>query len=163
SYRPESVRLTARAEGEGFVLTGKKMFVRDADAATAFLVAGRTEEGETEGPGDRGAAGMGGTRPLSSASAPGAGTGRGGVAVSVVGACGRVLESCTEYAKQRVQFGRPIGSFQAIQHKLAVMATENDGARLLAYRALWTLAEGLGAERLVAMAKAFGDETGHRT
>ena len=56
---------------------------------------------------------------------------------------------------QRTQFGRPIGSFQAIQHHCANMATDVEGSKFITYQAAWRLSEGLPADREVAMAKAW--------
>ena len=67
----------------------------------------------------------------------------------------QVLDMTVEYAKQRTQFGRPIGSFQAIQHHCANMATDVEGSRYITYQAAWRLSEGLPARREVAMAKAW--------
>ena len=67
----------------------------------------------------------------------------------------QVLDMTVEYVKQRTQFGRPIGSFQAIQHHCANMATDVEGSRYITYQAAWRLSEGLPAEREVAMAKAW--------
>ena len=75
--------------------------------------------------------------------------------MEMLGGAEAVLEMTTEYAKQRVQFGRPIGSFQAIQHHCAGMATEVECSRYVAYQAAWRLAEGLPAAREVSMAKAW--------
>jgi len=66
------------------------------------------------------------------------------------------------YAKERVQFDRPIGSFQAIQHHCANMALDVDAARLLAYQAAWKLSEGLPCAVEVAMAKAWASEACRR-
>jgi alkylation response protein AidB-like acyl-CoA dehydrogenase len=76
------------------------------------------------------------------------------LSVWMVGGAARVLETTVDYAKQREQFGRPIGSFQAIQHKCANMRVECDSARFLAFQAAWRLAEGLSCEREISMAKA---------
>src|SRR6478672_1459266 len=66
------------------------------------------------------------------------------------------LRDQRHYAKELVQFGRPIGSFQAIQHKAADMVTDVDGARFIMYRAAWAVAEGEpDAEMQVSMAKAW--------
>ena len=73
-----------------------------------------------------------------------------------------VLDMTVEYAKQRTQFGRPIGTFQAIQHHCANMATDVEGAKFITYQAAWKLSEGLPAEREVAMAKAWGSEAYRR-
>lgn len=72
----------------------------------------------------------------------------------IIGGAERVLEMTIEYAKQRVQFDRPIGSFQAIQHYCADMAIDVLGCSLLTYKAAWCLSKGLPASREVAMAKA---------
>jgi alkylation response protein AidB-like acyl-CoA dehydrogenase len=67
-----------------------------------------------------------------------------------------VLETATDYAKERVQFGRPIGSFQAIQHKLADMAVEVEGSTSITYYAAWAITENDPAKTLAAsMAKAW--------
>jgi alkylation response protein AidB-like acyl-CoA dehydrogenase len=71
------------------------------------------------------------------------------------GGLDRVLELTVEYVKGRQQFGRPIGSFQAVQHALADMATALEGARYATYQAAWRLARGLPAAREVAVAKAW--------
>jgi alkylation response protein AidB-like acyl-CoA dehydrogenase len=65
----------------------------------------------------------------------------------------------TDFAKQRVQFGRPIGSFQAIQHYLAQMVTEIVGAETTALYAAWTLDQGLPAREIVAKAKVLAGDT----
>lgn len=73
----------------------------------------------------------------------------------MVGGAQRVLEMSVAYAHDRVQFGRPIGTFQAIQHHCANMAVDVDGSRFIAYEAIWRLGEGLEAATEVAMAKAW--------
>jgi alkylation response protein AidB-like acyl-CoA dehydrogenase len=70
-----------------------------------------------------------------------------------------VVDLASAYAKERVQFGKPIGDFQAIAHMLADMQTEVDAARLLAYNAAGRVSRGLDALREVSMAKLFGSET----
>jgi alkylation response protein AidB-like acyl-CoA dehydrogenase len=72
-----------------------------------------------------------------------------------VGAGQYVFEITVEYAKNRVQFGRPIGSFQALQHKIADMATDIDGSRLITHYAAWKQATGADAHADIARAKAF--------
>ena len=88
----------------------------------------------------------------------------------MVGSGQQVLDMTVEYVKQRVQFGRPIGSFQAIQHHCANMATDVEGSRYITNQAAWRLSEGLPAEREVAMAKAWVSDairrvcaTGHQS
>lgn len=73
----------------------------------------------------------------------------------MVGGALAILEMSVEYAKERVAFGRPIGSFQALQHKMANMLIEIDGAWLLTYQAAWLIEEGFPCARQVAMAKAW--------
>ena len=72
----------------------------------------------------------------------------------IAGASAAAHEISLEYAKQRVAFGRPIGAFQAIQHKLVQMQADLDGTWLATYHAAWRLDEGLPADYEVAVAKA---------
>ena len=88
-----------------------------------------------------------------------------------VGCADRAHELSVTYAKERVQFDRPIGGFQAIAHPLATCATEIAGARTLVYEAAWARdAAQPEATRLAAMAKQYADEAarnattvGHQT
>lgn len=73
----------------------------------------------------------------------------------MVGGADRVLETTADYVKERHQFGRPIGTFQAVQHHVADMATSVEAGRWATHQALWRLAEGLPAAREVAIAKAW--------
>lgn len=77
---------------------------------------------------------------------------------ALVGIMQTVLEMTVNYAKERRQFGRPIGSFQVIQHHCASMATDVDGSRFSTYQAAWRLSEGLPAAKEVAVAKAWTGE-----
>jgi alkylation response protein AidB-like acyl-CoA dehydrogenase len=76
--------------------------------------------------------------------------------LQLIGIAGKVLDIAVAYAAQRVQFGKPIGSFQAIKHKCADMAVAIDAGRSAAYFAAWAVAES-PAERAcaTAMAKSF--------
>jgi alkylation response protein AidB-like acyl-CoA dehydrogenase len=76
----------------------------------------------------------------------------------IVGVGRHVLDSTVEYMKIRFQFERPIGSFQAVWHHCANMATDVDGARYLSYDAIWRLSEGLPATKALSMAKSWGTE-----
>ena len=79
--------------------------------------------------------------------------------VEMTGGADAVLEMTVEYVKNRVQFGRPVGSFQAVQHHCANMATDVEGIRLVAYQAAWRIAEGpltgQQAVQEVALAKSW--------
>ncbi|MBE3556734.1 MAG: acyl-CoA/acyl-ACP dehydrogenase [Firmicutes bacterium] len=78
--------------------------------------------------------------------------------LEMVGGAQRVLEMTVDHVRTREQFGRPIGSFQAVQHHVANMAIAVDGARLASYQALWRVANDLSATREVAIAKAWSGE-----
>ena len=82
--------------------------------------------------------------------------------LDMVGAATAVLEMAVAYAGERQQFGRKIGSFQAVQHHASNMAVDVEAARLITYQAAWKLAEGLDAELEVAMAKAWTSEAYRR-
>jgi alkylation response protein AidB-like acyl-CoA dehydrogenase len=75
-----------------------------------------------------------------------------------LGAGYAVLEDAVEYAKERVQFGRPIGKFQAVRMMLAESATELEAARWLVYRAAWLVDQGKMPIREASMAKLFASE-----
>ena len=78
------------------------------------------------------------------------------LANEMVGGAQKVLEMSVEYAKVRVQFGRPIGSFQAIKHKCADMLLEVESAKSAAYYAAWAAAEDNDELPVVAsLAKAY--------
>ena len=85
-----------------------------------------------------------------------------GKCCEMVGNTQRVLEMTVDYAKERKQFDRPIGSFQVIQHYCADMATDVDGARFSTYQAAWMLSEGLPCTKEVAIAKAWMGEACQR-
>lgn len=82
-----------------------------------------------------------------------------GLCAYMVGAAERVHELATGFAKDRVQFGRPIGSFQSVQHYLAQSIIEITGADTMTYYAAWLLDQGLPARETVAKAKAFAGDT----
>ncbi|GAB4261697.1 MAG: acyl-CoA dehydrogenase AcdA [Deferrisomatales bacterium] len=85
--------------------------------------------------------------------------GRIGIAAQAVGIARGAMEHAVAYSKERVQFGKPISAFQAIQWKLADMATEIDAARLLTLRAAWMKDQGFknyGTQS--AMAKLFASD-----
>jgi short/branched chain acyl-CoA dehydrogenase len=84
--------------------------------------------------------------------------GRISVAALSLGLAEACLEVALEYAKQRRQFGRPISQFQAIQFKLADMATAAENARLLTYQAAWLYDQGREYAREAAMAKLYASD-----
>jgi alkylation response protein AidB-like acyl-CoA dehydrogenase len=177
------ITLTATAGDGGWTLDGHKSYVLDAGTAGLILVAARTEAGIGLFAVEAGAPGLV-TSELSTmdltrkqgrielASVParllGAEGGAwpalarvldlaaAGLAAEQAGGAGRVLEIAVEYAKTRYQFGRPIGSFQAIKHKCADMLVAVEAARSAAYYALWA-ADGADDELAAAasMAKAY--------
>jgi butyryl-CoA dehydrogenase len=85
--------------------------------------------------------------------------GRIGIAAQAVGIAQAVLEEALRYSQQRVQFGRPISDFQAIQWMLADIATEVEAARLLLHRAAWAEERRDRFTREAAIAKLFASET----
>jgi alkylation response protein AidB-like acyl-CoA dehydrogenase len=195
-FDAEGVELTAKKEGNDYVLNGTKLFIPDAHVADLLVVVARTG-----GKGDDGISLF-----LVDAKSPGISTevlktiaadkqcevkfdnvkvpaanllgqeGKGWEimkrvmlkatcmeAAYLVGLAQMDFEISVNYAKERVQFGRPIGSFQAIQHKAADMVTDVDGARFIMYRAAWSVAEGEpDAEMQVSMAKAWVSDATRR-
>lgn len=81
------------------------------------------------------------------------------IAASCVGAAGRVLDDSVAYAKEREQFNRPIFKFQAMQHKLADMATTVDSMRWMTYHAAWMKAAGMSCFKEVCMSKLYCSES----
>jgi alkylation response protein AidB-like acyl-CoA dehydrogenase len=88
--------------------------------------------------------------------------GRIGIAAQALGIAQAAYETARAYALERRQFGKPIAEFQAIQWKLADMATEIDAARLLVYRAAWLKQEGRPHTEEGAKAKLFASEVARR-
>jgi alkylation response protein AidB-like acyl-CoA dehydrogenase len=184
TYEPEAVASAFSVPGR---FTGRKLFVRDAHVADALLVAVREPAGLSVLvlPPDRAGiarlplASVGDERlfevtfqtvevgpddrlgPAGGAGAALAAALRAGAlarAAEAVGAAQRVLELTVEHAKTRVQGGRPIGGYQAIQHACADLVRDVDTARGLLHAAAWRTAEGLPAAADVAMAKAYAGE-----
>jgi alkylation response protein AidB-like acyl-CoA dehydrogenase len=176
----------AARETGGWRLEGSVEFVVDGHVADVLLVVARTTDGlglfrvEGDAPGLRRTAlpALDLTRKLSRldlSGAPGAQISAGELSAALdgvlaltlaalcaeqVGGAQRCLETATEYAKTRLQFGRPIGSYQAIKHKCADMLVEVEFARSAAYHAAFRAAEQDHAEVLAAahMAKAYCSE-----
>jgi len=162
------ITMQATASGDGHTLDGTKMYVLDGATADIIIVAARTAAGvslfqvATDAPGltRTSLSTMDQTRKqakLDFADTPAKliGTDGGGWAVlsqmldlaavalaaEQVGGAQMCLDMAVEYAKVRVQFGRPIGSFQAIKHKCADMLLEVESAKSAAYYAGWCAAE----------------------
>ncbi|MCL4422283.1 MAG: acyl-CoA/acyl-ACP dehydrogenase [Actinobacteria bacterium] len=182
----DSVTLAATKAGDGWTLDGHKMYVIDGHTAGLIVVVARTSEGLTLFAVEGDAPGLTRT-PLATmdqtrkqariefSSTPARLVGvEGGAAGAVsktldlgavalaaeqVGGAQRCLDMSVEYAKTRVQFGRPIGSFQAIKHKCADMLLEVESARSAAYYAGWTAAEDSDELPVVAcLAKSYCSE-----
>jgi alkylation response protein AidB-like acyl-CoA dehydrogenase len=84
-----------------------------------------------------------------------------GLCAEIVGTAQRALDMSVDYAKTRVQFGKPIGSFQAIKHKCVDMMVAVENARSLTYYACWTVDERVSeAATAVPMAKAYASDMG---
>jgi len=180
------IELAATKKGEGWELNGHKMFVIDGHVANLVVVAARTAAGVTlfavsgDAPGLTRTAlpTMDQTRKqarleFSSTPATLIGTDGGAepglsktldlaavaLAAEQVGGAQHVLDASVEYAKTRIQFGRPIGSFQAIKHKCADMLLEVESAKSAAYYAAWAAAEDSDELPVVAsLAKSYCSE-----
>ncbi|MEU3985745.1 acyl-CoA dehydrogenase family protein [Streptomyces sp. NPDC026672] len=183
-WSEDGITLEAVATADGvWRLTGEKHYVLDGHVADVVLVVARTRAGVSLFAAERDTAGlvatpvatMDGTRKLARLSldrVPARLIGTEGegwpavarmldlaavaLAAEQVGGAQRVLEMAVEYAKLRVQFGRPIGSFQAIKHKCADMLLAVESARAAAYHASWAVAEGNDEEvpTLASLAKS---------
>ena len=80
----------------------------------------------------------------------------------MVGGAQQVLEMSADYAKERMVFGRPLGSFPVIHHYIANIMMDVDGCRFLTYEAAWKLSEGLPCAMEIAMAKAWTSDAYRR-
>jgi alkylation response protein AidB-like acyl-CoA dehydrogenase len=182
----------ATPEGEGFSISGTKLFVADAHVAELMVVAARTKEAGNKSFGislflvDRNSPGvsvtllktMDQTRKQCEVVFDHVRVGRDrlvgmvdmgwpilqkvlnlatvSLCAEMVGGAQRVLDLSVAYAKERVQFGRPIGSFQAIKHKCAEMMLQVESAKSAAYYAAWAVDEDVPEAPLaVSMAKAY--------
>ncbi|MDA8038394.1 MAG: acyl-CoA/acyl-ACP dehydrogenase [Actinomycetota bacterium] len=182
----DSIELEAAASGGSWSLSGTKSYVIDGHTASLVLVAARTAsgislfavDGDADGLTRAPLATMDQTRKqarLELSATPGRLIGEEGafapvlaktldlaavaLAAEQVGGAQRVLEMSVEYAKTRIQFGRPIGSFQAIKHKCADMLLEVESAKSAAYYAAWAAAEDNDELPVTAcLAKAYCSE-----
>jgi len=87
---------------------------------------------------------------------------RAGMAIMATGVSQAAVDASIQYARERNQFGKPIGSFQMIQGMIADMIADTEATRLLAYRALYRIDKGLRARLESSLAKAFGCEAAVR-
>jgi alkylation response protein AidB-like acyl-CoA dehydrogenase len=87
---------------------------------------------------------------------------RAGMAIGSVGMAQAAIDASVRYAKERIQFGKPIGSFQLIQEMIADMVAETEAARLLAYRAHSLLDKKVRCDRETSMAKFYATEAAVR-
>ena len=85
------------------------------------------------------------------------------LAASAVGGADRCLMETVEYAKERVQFDKPLGAFQALAHYMADASTNIEGGRVLVHEAAWNDAQGRSISRFAPMAKLFCCETYRET
>ncbi len=89
--------------------------------------------------------------------------GRIGIGAQMVGLARGALDHCLQYTTERVQFGKPIASFQGVQFQLAQCATENEAARLMVYNAARLKDAGRRFVKEAAMAKLFASQVAERT
>jgi alkylation response protein AidB-like acyl-CoA dehydrogenase len=180
------IECKAEQKGDGWVLNGHKMFVLDGHVANLVIVVARSAKGVSLFAVQGDAAGltrtalptMDQTRKqarLEFSDTPAVLIGTDGdaesglsktldlaavaLAAEQVGGAQHVLDASVEYAKTRIQFGRPIGSFQAIKHKCADMLLEVESAKSAAYYAAWAAAEDSDELPVVAsLAKSYCSE-----
>jgi alkylation response protein AidB-like acyl-CoA dehydrogenase len=186
---PDGVQLAGTAKGSDYVLSGTKRFVHDAGVATLFVVAFRAggdirlavvpaSASEVKA---TGVLTMDATKRMGDVVLDGVKVGAGdllktegdgsaalsylldlgGVAVTaeMVGAMDRALEITTEYARNRTQFGAPIGRYQGVKHPLAEMFVDVETSRSLLYYAAWCVDERPEELPLaIARAKAYASE-----
>ena len=184
---PGAFAMEAQADGADTILSGEKILVPDAASADFFLVA--TSDGHRHLV-DRAAAGVSvraeesidATRRLSTVSFDGVRVAAGdtlpasgseyehvfdrlcvALAAESTGIAQRTLDMAVEYAKDRQQFGRPIGAYQAVSHRCAQMLLETENVRSLVYGAAWAAdAEPESLPRAASMAKAYASDAGWR-
>ena len=167
-WNEAGITMEATKSGDGYTLSGTKSFVLDGNAAGLIIVAAKTDAGTSLFAVDGDASGLTKTNlstmdqtrkqaKLDFANTPAELVGEEGqgwntletvldlaavaLAAEQVGGAQKVLEMAVDYAKVRVQFGRPIGSFQAIKHKCADMLLEVESAKSAAYYGMWCASE----------------------
>ncbi len=180
-FAPGGIRMRATPKGDAFTLNGVKHLVLDGQAASLLLVAARTDAGLALFQVERDAEGLRreslppldltrklarfelAATPARQISAPGdatAGLTRvlartvAALTAEQAGGAQRCLEMATDYAKSRLQFGRPIGSFQAIKHACADMLLRVEFAKSAAYYASFVAAGEAEGELVAAASQA---------
>lgn len=182
---PTAPRTIARADGDAWTLTGAKELVPAAQLADAIVVSARADDGrglfvvETATDGvtvtpatttngepyaDVDLAGAIGHRLNAGTEAVGSLYTRAlvGLCALQVGVAERALKIAASYTSEREQFGRPIGSFQAVQQRLADAFIDVEAIRWTTWHAAWLIAEGRSASREAAIAKFWAAEAGAR-
>jgi alkylation response protein AidB-like acyl-CoA dehydrogenase len=188
AFEPKGVQTRAKADGDAFVLDGVKWHVPFAGAASQLVVLARTGDAPTDVDlflVDPTGSGVTLTQQLTIASdtqyqvelrgarATRIGGAQSGwttwnavllegailLAAQAVGGARYALDITVQYAKDREQFDKPLGAFQAIAHYLADAATAVDGAETLMYEAAWSLANDRPIAQLAPMAKLFACST----
>ena len=192
-----ATRTRARADGDGWVIDGTKMFITNAGTELSGLVTITARTGEDEVSNlvvENGTPGYTQSPPLKKMGWRSSDTrelvfdgcrvpsdhllgprgngfrqfleildgGRIGVAALGLGAAQGAYEMALDYARRREQFGRPIARFQAVQFKLADMATEIEAARNLVYKAAWLKDAEREFAQTAAMAKLYTGELSRR-
>jgi 3-oxocholest-4-en-26-oyl-CoA dehydrogenase beta subunit len=189
---PAAPSVVAERDGDGWVLSGTKACVPSGTVADAVLVTARVEPGsvavfivDTTAPGlsrERQPTNTGQPEAvLSLAATPvgpeallgsiekGAGIvewmvsrATAALALAQAGAAAAALALVAEYTKTREQFGKPIATFQAVGQRAADAYVDTEAIRLTAWQAAWRIAEGLPADREVAIAKFWAADGGQR-
>ncbi|MFO7964518.1 MAG: acyl-CoA dehydrogenase [Desulfobacterales bacterium] len=188
NYQESGITMPAEAAGDQYVLNGTKMFVMDANIADKLIVAARIKDagttlflvdakapgittskmpsigmdnccevvfkdvkvGKSDRVGDPGKGWEILERMFSKATIA--------KCAEMVGGCRAVIDMTAEYAKQRVQYGKPIGGFQAIQHYMANMLLGYDTASNYLYKVCWMAEEGMDVTKEVHALKAHVNE-----
>lgn len=189
---PKDIRMRARTDGEGYRLNGRKVWISSGSISDFCVVLVRTDDGETnrmiversgytprelETLGQRGwstaelnfdnawipqaqrmdGQGVGAQQTLRDFTVA-----RCFAAIMGVGTARAAFDAAVSYARDRRQWGKPIGQHQLIQEMIADMATELECARLLTYRAAWMVQQGQRADTHAAMAKYYASEAALR-
>jgi len=192
SSDPCAPATTAKRSGGSWILEGEKRLVPAVHLAARVLIPATTDEGVGIFLVDPRADGVSLTRQRTSRGEPlfamrlagvgvdesellGGDSGSGArilrwlhdratvaVCATQIGVCERALEITAEYARERIQFGVPIGSFQAVQHRCADGLIDLESIRWTAWRAISRLARGLPAAREAAVAKFWAADGGAR-